>query len=109
MALFVIADGVAHSIRELTADRLIVKVIVQRWLNPLTRLRVTDGILSVLGSLAALPEVGVIEPCKLNPIAVEADGVIKVGRDIGIAAISWESVVRAFLQTILRLVRFCGI
>ena len=93
--MHVVADRVAHSVREFTADDLIVKVAVLRWLNPVTCLRVADRVNAVLWLLATLPEGRIIKPCEFNPLAIEAYGVFKVCRDVGIAIISWESIVRA--------------
>ena len=98
-----VAHRIVHTIREFATDDLIVKVSVLRRFLPLTRLRVADGVLAVLWLFAALPEIRVIEPCELNPFAIEADCIIKIVRDVGIAFISWEPFKRAFLKAIFRL------
>ena len=90
-ALCVVADRVVHSIREITADCLIVKVRVLGRFHPLTRLRVADSVLGVLWLFTTLPEVGIIEPFELNPLAIPTDGVFHVCRDVSITGISWES------------------
>ena len=104
-AKLVVADGIVHTSREFAADLLIVKVSVLRRLFPLARLSVAGGVLAILWLFATLPVVGVIEPCELNPIAIETDCIFHIGWDVGIAFISWESFFRTLYQAFLRLRR----
>ena len=102
-ALLVIANDVVHFTRDFTADSLVIKISERSWFNPYSCRRVADGVLAVLRLETTLPEGRVIEPFKLNPFAIEADGVIQVSRNGGIAAISRESVVWALLHAFLGL------
>ena len=106
-SLRVIADVIFLFIRNFSTDILICKVIELCRYDPLACLRVADGVLAVCFCwlLATFPESRVIEPFELNPFAIETDSIFQMGWDIGTAAISWESFVRALFNAFLRLGR----
>lgn len=87
LACHVIAHLVLVAIWDGSADFRITFIVEAGVIFPDTSLNVADGVFLGLWLLAAGPKVWLVEPCKLNPHAIEANWVVELNWDGYVAAL----------------------